>query len=227
MKNLKFSVVVVLLMTAFFSYSQDVNLDMATERGLMSKTTSPKIQAQGSPYIDENFKPVKIPSFDTKVYLGRYNAYNGEMEIKVKQDVVIALDVNSADYEVVFVNDSKTYKSFNYTTERGISKKGFLVVVNSGENANLLKAERIKYYDKVPAMSSYQQDKPAKFRKESDVYYIQMKSGSVVHLPVKKKDLLKAFPKHSKAIKTFLKENKVKLSKEEGLAKVANYIGSL
>lgn len=227
MKNLKFILIVVITTVTLKGFSQNVNVDIASERGLMSKTLSPKISAQGSPYIDENYQPVKIPSFDNKVYMGRYNAYNGEMEIKVKQDVVIALDINSAEYEVVFLNQGKTYKTFNYTTERGITMKGFLVVVNEGENATLLKAERIKYYDKVPAASSYQQDKPAKFRKESDVFYIKTKTDIVQHLPTKKKDLLKAYPKHSKAIKAYLKENKIKLSREEDLIKVVEYLGSI
>lgn len=227
MKNLKLTLVIALTLTTFLSFSQNVSIDVATERSLMSKNLSPEVKALGSPYVDKDYKPVKIPSFDNKMYLGRYNAYNGEMEIKIKQDVIIALDINAADYEVVFINDNKTYKSFNYTTDRGVTKKGFLVVVNAGENATLLKAERIKYYEKVSANSSYQQDKPAKFRKESDVYYIKIKDGAVIHFPNKKKDLLKAFPKYSKELKTFLKEQKVKLSKDEGLIKVADYLGSI
>jgi hypothetical protein len=182
----------------------------------------------GSPYINEDYQQVRINGADNKIYSGRYNAYINEMEILVAAGRdPIALDISNNEYEVFFINENKLYKTFNYESNRGITKRGFLVVMSEENDVVVLKEEIVKYYDKVAASSSYDQDKPAKFRKEDDNYYIKLKSGRVVYLPSKDKDIAKAFPEHSKEIMTFVKKNKLKTKKEEDLIKVANFIGSL
>ena len=226
MKQLK-SLLTVLLLSVFYLGSAQQYVDVATERSLMSKGLSPKIDAVGSPYINENFTAVKIKGYDDKIYSGRYNAYNGEMEIKLYEGKIIALDVYSSDYEVVFIGENKTYNTVAYNSESGILKKGFLVSVYSNEKVQLLKEEKIKFIEKIEATSSYQKDKPAKFRRQGDDYYIKLGTNDAQYLPSKKKDLAKAFPSKSKEISSFIKKNKLKLNKEEDLIKVAEYLGTI
>ena len=215
----------------FVGQSQQV-LDFASEVGFSPKNVSRAMpNVMGSPYVNEDYKQVRINSAENKIYSGRYNAYINEMEILVAAGRdPIALDISNNDYEVLFLNENKLYKTFNFESNRGITKRGFLVVISEENEENdvmLLKEEIIKFYDKVAASSSYDQDKPAKFRREDDNYYIKLKSGRVVYLPSKDKDIAKAFPEHSKEIMAFVKKNKLKTKKEEDLIKVANYIGSL
>ncbi|ARV09438.1 hypothetical protein BTO05_07220 [Winogradskyella sp. PC-19] len=207
------------------SYGQgSTSIDVATEKLYMSSDASRPIDAVGSPYVDKNFLPVKVKGFDGQIFTGRYNAYNGEMEINLGTKI-IALD-SSKDYEVMYTQNNKIYRTFNYSTPNGISKRGFLNVVHENGDNLLLKSEVIKYYDKVPAATSYQTDKPAKFVKEGDVFYL--KKGSVITpLPTRKKDLLKAYPKNAKKIKTYLKENKISLKKERDLIRLASYLATL
>jgi hypothetical protein len=220
-----------LLLTPLVGISQQgiTHLDFATEAGFAPKNLSNVIEdAVGSPYIEEEFLPVKIKSVGDKIYSGRYNAYLNEMEIiPGAGQSPIALDFSNNDYEVHFLNLNKTYKTFNFESSRGVTKRGFLVIVSEQNDVMLLKEEIVKYYEKQAASSSYDQDKPAKFRREDDNYYIKLKSGRVVYLPSKDKDIAKAFPEHSKEIMAFVKKNKLKTKKEEDLIKVANYIGSL
>ncbi|MCC1483027.1 hypothetical protein [Winogradskyella immobilis] len=207
-----------------FIYAQGVtSIDVATEKLRMSADASKRIDAQGSPYVNEAFLPIKIKG-QNNIFTGRYNAYNGEMEINLGTKI-IALDVKN-DYEVIFTQTNKIYKTYYYLTKDGVSKKGFLAVVSENDSFSLLKRENIKYYDTVKATSTYQKDKPAKFKRESDTYFIK-KGDNISFMPTKKKELLNAFPKHAKAIKTYLKDNKLSTNKEEDLIKVAQYITSL
>lgn len=205
--------------------AQNINVDIATERNLMSKNTSAKIEADGSPYINEDFKIIKIKQYEGQTFIGRYNAYNDEMEVKLGDEKIVALD-NSSDYTVTFTNSAKKYKTFSYTSENGNFKQGFLVVVRDKDSVSLLKREQIKFYDKEKAASSYQKDKPATFRREDDTYYLKM-GGKIIFLPQKKKSFLAALPEHSDKLKSFIKKNKINLKKEEDLIQITEYIGTL
>lgn len=200
-------------------------VDIATERGLMSKNVSKKINADGSPYVDEEFTSIKIDQYSDKIYTGRYNAYNDEMEVKVEGGKIVALD-NKSELTVRFTSKNKVYKTYNYTTDNGVSKRGFLVVVEESDKYALLKREYIKYYQGEEATSSYQQDKPATFRREDDTYFLKM-DDKMMYIPLKKKSFLKAFPEHSSELKSYIKENKIKLKDEEDLAKIIKYISEL
>jgi hypothetical protein len=226
LKNL---MIILFVLSPLIVVSQRTSLDFASEVGFSPKNLSNVIKdAIGSPYIDEEFLPVKIKSVGDKIYSGRYNAYLNEMEIiPGAGQSAIALDFSNNDYEVHFLNLNKTYRTFNFESSRGVTKRGFLVVISEVNDVSLLKEEIVKYYEKVAAISSYDQDKPAKFRRENDNYYIQLKSGRIVYLPSKEKDIAKTFPEHSKEIMAFVKKNKLKIKKEEDLVKLANYIGSL
>jgi hypothetical protein len=219
--------ILILILIPFLGQAQQ--LDFPSEVGFSPKNIPRAMpNVMGSPYINEDYQQVRINGADNKIYSGRYNAYINEMEILVAAGRdPIALDISNNEYEVFFINENKLYKTFNYESNRGITKRGFLVVMSEENDVVVLKEEIVKYYDKVAASSSYDQDKPAKFRKEDDNYYIKLKSGRVVYLPSKDKDIAKAFPEHSKEIMTFVKKNKLKTKKEEDLIKVANFIGSL
>jgi len=210
---------------SLISYGQGItSIDVSTEKLYMSSDTSRPIDALGSPYINENFLPLKVKGYDNQIFTGRYNAYNGEMEVNLGTKV-IALD-KSQPYEVIFTQTNKIYRTYTYSTSSGISKNGFLNVVNSGENFELLKEETIKYYDKVPAATSYQQDKPAKFVEEDPNFYIK-KGETVKPLPSRKKDLLRAYSKDAKKIKAYLKSEKISLKDENDLSKLAQFLVTL
>lgn len=227
LKNKWLSIMV--FMIPIFMFSQSIEVDMGTRYGFAYKDISNSMgEVSGSPYIKENFQSVKIKNQGEKIYNGRYNAYLNEMEILLDTNKnPIALDIENNDYEVHFINENKTYKTYTYSTEKGIQKRGFLVVVSELNNTFLLREEIIKYYDKILATSSYDQDKPAKFRREADNYYIALSDGEIVHLPNRSKDLAQSFPNKSKEISTFIKKNNIKTKREEDLIKLASYIGTL
>lgn len=195
----------------------------ALEQLSISPDRSKITDAQGSPYIDENFLSLKISGYDNHIYKGRYNAYNGEMEVDLGTKI-IALD-NTKTYEVTFTQTNKVYKTYSYQAENGNSKNGFLVIVDETEVHSLLKEELITYHDFVPAATSYHKDKPARFSKENDTYYIS-KKDIITHLPTNKKKLLKVFSKDAKALKDYIKKNNLSTKDEVDLIQIAAFIGA-
>ncbi len=215
----------VLVLLVFTVTMNAQTVDIATERGLMSKNISKKVDAEGSPYVDENFRPLKIDKYGNKIYTGRYNAYHDEMEVKLSDGKIVALD-NSSDLEVTFTSDNKVYKTYSYTTENDYTKRGFLVVIEETETFSLMKREFVKYYEGQIGASHYQSDKPATFRRESDTYYAKM-GDKIMFIPLKKKSFISAFPDHSSEIKKYIKDEKIKLKNEEDLIKILKYISEL
>lgn len=208
------------------SYGQGLtSIDVASERLYMDGIASKEISALGSAYINETFMPSVIRRYKNQMFLSRYNAYNGELQVDLGNGKIIALDVNK-DYELMFTSTNKIYRAVSYITEDGTSKRDFLVLVNETDDVAIFKKESIRYVDAVPAATSYQVDKPAKFERNDDEYYIQM-DGSITHLPTKKKDFLKKFPKQSKELKDYLKDSKLDPRDETELIQIVNHISTL
>ena len=153
---------------------QNQGLNLA-EIDLNIKNRSKTFETEGSPYITEEFLALRLENFKNKIYSGRYNAYNGEMEIKLGEDKIIALD-NNTDYTITFIASLKKYKTYTYKDENLDLQRGFLVVVKEDSSFTLLKKEQIKFQDKVKPRSSYEKEKAAKFIKESDTYYLNFTS---------------------------------------------------
>ena len=180
--------------------------------------------AIGSAYIDDNYLPIKIKGYDGQSFTARYNAFNAKMEVTVT-DKVIALD-NRRDFEVTFLRDNKIYRTYNFETPEGYNKAQFLVVVNEGENYALLKQERIRFQDKVPASTPYASDQPAKFLRQPDRYYAKI-GDNISFIPKGKKGIYKAFPEHAKALKTHIKKEKLSTKDENDLGRILAFISTL
>jgi len=180
--------------------------------------------ANGSPFINDEFELVKFKKLGNRVFLARYNANLGEMQLKRENDT-IALD-NTKNLELTFTQSNKVYKTHSYTNKENISKCGFLVVLMENDSLALLKEELVKFYDRKPPSNSYEKIKPAEFKRLSDVYYYRQ-GDKVSLLPQKRKDFLKLFPQHSSELKDYIKENKISLKKDEDLITLFEYINTL
>lgn len=225
MKNQKRNLKIFICILSMFPFINAQNIDIASESQLITRSVSPKIEAEGSPYINEDFSPVRISLSKDQLFAARYNAYTNEMEVQINDDKTIALD-NSIDIKVTFTTTNKTYKTENYITDKGIAKRDFLVSLIENEKYSLLKEERINFYEKVEAPSSYQKAKPARFERASSYYYIKI-NNEVTFLPQKKNDFLKAFPKQASKLKSYLKSNKLNPKNEDELIEIIEYLNTL
>lgn len=223
MKNYLLSALAIIMTSIIYAQGL-TSIDIASENLQMSKILDDETSVNGSAYIQPKYSPVRIKGYDNQVYLGRYNAYNGQMVVDLG-DKRIALD-NEKDYDVVFTQFNTLYRTFSYTNAKNNEKRGFLVVINEGDNFALLKEENIKYYDAVEAASSYQQDKPAKYKREADNYYAFL-NGKVTFIPTKKKTFLKQFSSNEKELKAFMKENSISLKDEKDLVELTKFLSTL
>ncbi len=231
-KNFKLTILIALC--GILSNAQNTNAfqgndllntnDVIRSIGNRGDNNGASVKAVGSAYIDESFLPLKIKGYDGQTFTGRYNALNAKMEVTVT-DKVIALD-NRRDFEVTFLRDNKTYRTFNFETPEGYNKAQFLVVVNEGENYALLKEERVRFQDMVPASTPYASDQPAKFVRQPDRYYAKI-GENITFIPKGKKGIYKAFPEHAKALKSFAKKEKLSPKDENDLGKMIAYLTTL
>jgi hypothetical protein len=209
---------------SFALNAQNVNVDN-DGRIISIKSANGTSDIEGSEYLNENFTPITITKYDGKLYNGRFNAVNGEIEVKLEDNKIIALDTK-ADFEIKFNITNKTYRTEEFINNRGITKNAFLVVVNDKNDYVLLKEEIIKFHKKIEATSSYAKGRPARYIRENDNYYIKY-NDTVAFISQKKKDLFKMFPEQSRKIKAYIKENKISLKDEDDLIKIVGYLSTI
>lgn len=232
---MKIKLLTILLFSFSATFAQDLDTDgslfvnQIQARSITNRAEYDK--TKGSAYINETFTPIKVLNArDNNMFLGRYNAVNGDIEIMdadTNSKEIRALLKNTNDFIVQFIKEDKIYQTYNYIDDNGRSQRDFLVNLVSSKRASLLKKEEIKYFQAVRASNSYDKDKPAQFKRLSDEYYVKIGNADAVVLPNGKKDIMKLFPKHEKNIKTFIKENKIKTSREEDLIELFKYINTL
>jgi hypothetical protein len=97
------------------------------------------------------------------------------------------------------------------------------------EGKNLiLKKHKVVFIEEQASKTGYDEPKPAMFKSLKDRIYIKIGSKEAIVLPTKKKKLAKAiFPENPKDILDFINSNKIKLSKEEDLITLINYLNSM
>lgn len=218
-------ILLLFILSFHLSFSQRTqNVDVTSELIQASRNLSKSntVLAEGSPYINAVYSPVKIASYGNMIFSARYNANNGDMEVIVKNGAKpIALDIKAGDYEVTFMNTKKTYKSYTYK-----NKADFYVnLLSNADKISLLKKENIAYVPKKISTSSYVKDKPARFKRVDDTFFI-IKPGkeSLTPLPKKKKEIAKLFSNRKNEVLAFIKENSIKTSNEEDVIKLINFL---
>jgi hypothetical protein len=204
--------------------------DQIAGSNILATTAKPKtnINIEGTPYITENYTPIKLTSFEERNFQARYNAFNGDMEVlDVDNGKVFVLNKNFNNYQVDFIGLNKTYKVFKYIDENGIASESFFVVLTSNNNLKLLKKENVKFYGERVATSTYDKARKASYKRGNDEYYIVVGETDAQPFSTRKKDISKLFSGSSKEILNFIKTNKLNTSKDEDLIQVINFISAL
>lgn len=183
---------------------------------------------QGSPYMGDGFSPAKIKTDKEVIYKVRYNMVSDEIEVESEDKAIKAINKNIKGLNVTFMSNNKTYQPRSYIDEEGKANKGYFVVLTNTNNEHpLLLKESKKYVPGKAARSSYQQAKPAEFKRMDDAYFIVVKNETAVEIPRNKKDVAKLFPEHEDAILDYIKEERLKTNNESDLIKLALYINTL
>lgn len=182
----------------------------------------------GSPYFNEKFSKGNIYKSGELIAINkglRYNASKDEFEIE-----------NSVDSSNKLVKVIK--KSNNLSIKMGINEftfihpgegnnvHGYFILLESGDKFSLLKKIKKKYIPGQKAYSSMSRD-TAPMYKEKSIYFLLDANGQLTELPNSKKGKLEAFQSNKKELKSFLKENKLNINKENSIKKLVAYFNTL
>ncbi|AXG68506.1 hypothetical protein KORDIASMS9_00721 [Kordia sp. SMS9] len=184
-----------------------------------------KANIEGTPYYDETFNSAKISPID-KVFMIRYNVALDVMEVIQQNDTVVMVKENR-NYVIKQNKGNITYKILE-NVEAKEDKLGYYVQLTNGENIKLYRKDRKKFVEAKAAAYGNINKTSAKYKEQKSEFYIEYgDSGSAVKLPKKKKSLIKLFASKQGDIKSFIKKNKIKVTKEQDLVRLINYANSL
>lgn len=206
------------------------NDQISDNTGIISiaPATKKNVNIEGTPYINDNFLPVKITSFEDKNFQARFNAYNGDMEVlDITSGTVYVLNKSIKNYNVTFIGTNTSYSVYQHIDEDGYVTNAFFITLTSNNGLTLIKKEKVQFLGERVATSTYDKARPAMYKRGNDRYYIKIGDTDAKPFSTKKKDIVREFSSNSKKILSFIKENKLKTSKEEDLIKVINFISSL
>ncbi|MEK6154744.1 hypothetical protein WIW50_15860 [Flavobacteriaceae bacterium 3-367] len=181
-------------------------------------------EAEGSRYLLEEFVSARINGME-KVQLLRFNVVENSIEIKRENGEVMGLD-RSTPYRIALLDGSgRWFETRPYRDERGKLQTTFFERLHRGEGYTLYFKENIKFVPKKPAKSSYEQDVPAKFKREGARFYLQGlgPEGEVVELPRKRKNLVPLFGERAGEMEKHIKKQKLDPYKREDLVKLLDF----
>jgi len=221
---------IVLISTVGFSQvrSSMMHNDMSSQAILQKNMgKNYEFDIEGSPYYDETFNSATITPLN-KVFMVRYNAALDIMEVIQKEDTLV-LNKDYKDYKIVQSKGNITYKILENTKSENGEKLGYYIQLTDGENIKLYRRDTKKFVEiNRTAYGSTTSTTYAKYREQKSEFYIERgDSGIAVKLPKKKKSVIKLFEGKEKDIKAFIKDKKIKLTKEQDLIKLIDYANSL
>lgn len=222
------------LLTCNASFSQDspsgYNDQLSASGSMLTakKASRNTIKIGGTPYINEKFLPIKISGQEDKDFQGRYNGYNGDMEVlDVSKGTVFVLNRYLTNYDVEFIGLNKIYRCYKFKSDDGKPINGFFIKLSENNGIGLLKKENVKFFKEVKAVSTYDKARDAKYKRGNDQYFIKIHDNNAVELSRNKKEIAQLFPENSKNILGYIKSNKLNTKIEADLIKLVTYISGL
>jgi hypothetical protein len=231
MRLLNITLVIVCFLQLSFSqtlkYADGTSQNMSNIFVNVNSNESSNIK--GSKYLNEDFISTKISSIPDQIFGVRYNVYDDQMEFQGVDNTVYALNKNDDSIKITFTTTNESYHIFDYIDEKnGRQKKGYFMKLNKEGKNLILKKHKVVFIEEQASKTGYDEPKPAMFKSLKDRIYIKIGSKEAIVLPTKKKKLAKAiFPENPKDILDFINSNKIKLSKEEDLITLINYLNSM
>lgn len=182
---------------------------------------------EGSPYF-EDFQKGEFVQGETVYgpFLGRYNIYNDEVEVKFDENKDELQSFSKiVGSKVNLENAVLEYHKFKDI--KGNDGEGYLILAKELQNISLYIKKECKYSPFKKAPNPQVKDIPARFTTYDHFYILEEGDTKPKALPKKKKALLKLFPGMEKDISKYIKSNKLNLKKETDVIKLTYYINTL
>jgi len=180
-------------------------------------------EVKGSPYLTEEFSSGMIHwnrMWNEGIDL-RYNIYKGNFEAKLESGIIVIDPIK---------NNMDTLKYREEVFVKKYLKVGddllmvYLSLLGQQNGYALYKQYRIILTEAITDTDLYHKAKPAEYKTQTPVYYVFRGNE---HWTVKgSKTLAEIFQIDAKVVKSYLKDNKYKLSNEEHLLEAVLYFSS-
>lgn len=180
-------------------------------------------EIQGTPYLDEEFSPGKIITYDGVTYENialRYNAYSDDLEFMKGEDIY-NMDPKTLVRRAEFggaVFGCMKYDSF------GKIQNGLFEIETEGK-AMLLIKYTVKFLEKEK-VQAFVDPKPARFDPPQKEYYIALDS-TAAKLITNKKNLLEIFGNRKDEMESYISKNKLSVRENDALIKIVSHFNSL
>jgi hypothetical protein len=179
----------------------------------------------GTPYLTEEFLPGMIHwngTWNEGIEL-RYNIYQGSFEARLESGVIV-IDPLRNNMDTLKYREEVFVKKY-LNTGKGMQVV-YLSLLGEHDDYALYKQYKIKLNEAVTDTDLYKEAKPAEYKMQDPVYFVFKDND---HWTVKgSKSLAEIFQIDHKVVKSYLKDRKYKLSREEDLLEtVLHFSGSV
>ena len=179
----------------------------------------------GSPYLYEDFVPARVNEI-TKTHFVRFNVFDNSIEYKGEDGVIYSVPITN-EYVIELLDGSgKVYEKHFYLDEKKATGNTFFERLYEGGNFGLYHKEMIDFTPLKLAKTSFEPDRPARFKKTKGLcYYRNLSADSKVllKLPKKEKQFLRHFDAHSPALKKFIKEGNLNITDANHLIRILEF----
>lgn len=221
---------VLALFIAVTLFGQNTRFEVASEPGLLYFAREgglfldeKEIKFNGSQYIEAKFEHSKVYGYDGTTPLMRYNAYKDEIEFIDSNKVYYLIKTDSTKVKL----STKLYTYLLYSDGKD-KQRGYLLelLYNVNSKFSVYKKEKVVLIPEFVPSSTYQEAKPAYYKKEDDKYYFGV-NDTVYTMPNKKKEFIALLPNHKELIETFIKDNEISFKNEESIITLIKFMNTL
>ncbi len=168
-----------------------------------------KMRYKESSVIDE-----KSGAFDAKL---KYNIFTDALEYNQGSKYFEVIKSPTVHARI----DGDYFYFCNFKSTRGLNREGYYVLVELNDKYRIYKRFTLKIIE--PTQNTLTQVAEAGQLKMTTTYFVE-EEGTIMELPMNKKEMLAIFSDKESELKVYLKKEKIRLRKEEDLIRlVARY----
>jgi len=182
---------------------------------------------QGSPYLNNEFEEGTMTTLDGTVIPGlmyRYDIYGDRMQFIINGDTAV-INKPLALRSLELGNRKFVYEVF--LVDAGKVATGYFEVIEQNEYLTILYRRVIELEQDIYVSNYGGGGGTKEFKMKNVNSYFVKPSDSAALLVRNKKDFLNTISDHQDLVKTYMKEHKISVKKEEDLLEVAQYYKSL
>jgi hypothetical protein len=182
---------------------------------------------QGSPYTSNEFAMTTMFYGDEnlgKIYY-RYNALNGEVEIKNSLRESEQIKSLSRDKKVSILVDGNRMSFMTFITSKQKTLNGYLATLSGDGTYKLFKRIHVKFTEGKAAPNSFVKAVPSRFSQFTEYYLQKDGVNRIDEIPLKNSKLVKLVDESKRMdLKNHLKKNSLNIKNEADLIKAFQFL---